>query len=40
MRQLDVYVGLVLAGHLREHDDGSLGFAYSPEWMLGGRCSR
>lgn len=35
MKQLDVYVGTALAGLLREHDDGSLGFTYAPEWMQG-----
>ena len=33
MKQLDVYVGPALAGYLRERDDGSLSFAYSPEWL-------
>lgn len=36
MKQLDVYVGLELAGYLRERDDGALTFAYSPEWLRGG----
>jgi serine/threonine-protein kinase HipA len=37
MKQLDVFTGDVLIGHLRERDDGALLFAYLPEWVASGK---